>query len=227
MRSSFWLTLLFLLPVLLPGSGCSPDTEPVYHSQTAITLQAPAEEALGPEALTRLRIPSGLRPVHLAIALGYEGTTELTGNNDGPEVEQFLSAVRLKAGNPYCAAFVSFVLDSAGRIRPVDRPQIRSALASDFITDLSIETRRVLRGTEQIPPGTILIWRKGNTIYGHTGFVVEWDQAKGTTIEANTSSGTYGSQRDGEGVFRRRRSLQPGNYFRITHFTPVIYEQRN
>lgn len=208
MRSSYLVLLLLLLPALLLGS-CA-------EKQTA----APKEISIDPEPEDTVAETAGVSyPKHLAVALSYEGTQEL-GSNRGPEIKQFLAAVGLNEGNPYCAAFVSFALDSANAAEP----DVRSALAYHFITDNSIEARKVLRGTVAIPPGTILVWRKGSTIYGHTGFVINHEQKNQfSTIEANTSAGPYGNRRDGEGVWRRQRTIQPGNYFRITHFTLVKY----
>lgn len=212
MRSSYFRTLLFLLPVLLVlSTGCtaSPNLEPVtnqtesYFTDTS-TLELPVSN-----------------PAHLDLAVSYIGTTELTGNNDGLEVEKFLGAVGLSKGNPYCAAFVSYILEETPGIKS---PTIRTALASNFITTKSIDAKEVLRGTEAIPDGSIVIWQKGNTIFGHAGFVESQASTNQfTTIEANTSSGVYGKQSDGDGVWRRQRSILPGNYFRITRFTRVIY----
>lgn len=143
----------------------------------------------------------------------------------------FLAAVGLSTGNPYCAAFVSWVLDQ--QIAPaVSFPKIRTARAQSFITSSSIKASEVLRGTKVPEDGDILIWKKGNTVFGHTGFVETWGVKLdgtaspncGITIEANTSSGIYGDQRDGDGVFRRERCIEPGNYFRIVSFTPVDYK---
>jgi hypothetical protein len=160
-------------------------------------------------------------PPHLTLADSFIGTTELTGNNDGLEVEQFLESVGLAKGNPYCAAFVSYILDETPG---VEQPTTRSGLASHFIMANSIEAREVLRGTTSVPDGTLVIWQKGNTIFGHVGFVAEQsEQNLFTTIEANTRSGVYGNQRDGDGVWQRTRSIQPANYFRITNFTKVMY----
>jgi hypothetical protein len=49
--------------------------------------------------------------------------------------------------------------------------------------------------------------------------VKQWKGKSGTTIEGNTSSGTRGSQNDGDGVYQRNRSIYPLNYFRITDFS--------
>ena len=68
------------------------------------------------------------------------------------------------------------------------------------------------------PAGTIIVWRRGNTLFGHAGVVEKWNGKKGTTVEGNTSSGAKGSQSDGDGVWRRRRAIDPSNFFRITDF---------
>jgi len=72
-----------------------------------------------------------------------------------------------------------------------------------------------------VPLGAVVVWRKENGPYGHAGFAVAWDGASGETVEGNTSSGRAGSQRDGDGVWRRQRRITPGRYFRIVSFTPV------
>lgn len=159
-------------------------------------------------------------PTHLDSALTYVGTVE-HGQNHGPAIDRFLIDVHLAPGNPYCAAFVSYSLDAAGN---VVIPRVRSGLAHNFIIQQSIPARKVLRGTVRIPIGTILVWQKGNTMFGHTGLVIVWAQSEGITVEANTSPGKQGNQREGDGVWIRHRSIQPASYFRIVDFTPVLYK---
>ena len=106
-------------------------------------------------------------------------------------------------------------LDGRGRV-------IRSGLAARFITARSIRASEALRGVKRVPPGTVVIWRRGNGPFGHAGFVVSWDGASGETVEGNTSSGQAGSQRDGDGVWRRQRRITPGSYFRIVSFSPPV-----
>jgi hypothetical protein len=217
--------LLFLL-LALPVLNCSDVDPPAETAQQKIntTIDTGLDTVLTvtPEMTTsdvvELQVSN---PAHLDLASSYVGTTELTGNNDGLEVEQFLASVGLAKGNPYCAAFVSFILDETTGIW---QPKIRSGLASHFITAASIDARDVLRGSISVPDGTLVIWQKGNTIFGHIGFVAEQEESNlFRTIEANTSSGVYGNQRDGDGVWYRQRSIEPANYFRITNFTKVNY----
>ncbi len=163
------------------------------------------------------------RPAHLDTALAYVGTVERGGANRGPRVERFLRSVGLGPGQPWCAAFVSYVLDAAGVRAPLDGRGrvIRSGLAAHFITARSIRASEALRGVKAVPAGAVVVWRRGNGPFGHAGLAVRWDGARGETVEGNTSAGTSGSQRDGEGVWRRQRVIQPGSYFRIVSFTPV------
>ena len=152
---------------------------------------------------------------HLDTARVYIGTVEEPGNH-GPEVERFLASVGLGPGYPYCAAFVSYCLTAGGAVLP----RTRSAVAQRFISRYGRRASAVKRG-RCVPAGTIVIWKKGQGPYGHVGFVdQEWCGPAGWTVEANTSPGA-GSQRDGDGVYRRWRTIQPGNYFRIAGFAFV------
>lgn len=157
-------------------------------------------------------------PKHPQLAESFVGVKEVT-NNSSPEINVWLKYVNLRPGSPYCAAFVSYCIGTSG----AKEPNIRSGLARNFITKKSIPASKVLLGIVKIEPGTILVWRRGNTIFGHTGFVKEWGTTSGTTIEANTSSGNQGSQSNGDGVYIRQRTIVPGASFRITDFTPVTY----
>ncbi len=152
------------------------------------------------------------------IAKGFVGTKE-EGNNSGYWVERFLASCKLKKGAQWCAAFVNFCLDSTG-VRGL--PFTGSGLARHFATrNKTIKATEVLSKQLELPAGTIIVWRRGSTPFGHAGFVEKWKGKGGTTIEGNTSSGERGSQYDGGGVWRRKRTINPTNYFRITDF--VVY----
>ncbi len=172
--------------------------------------------------------------MHLDSARAYLGIVEYPkDSNRGTAVELFLAAVGLAPFQdedgewksfPYCAAFASFCLDQAG---DVALPLVRSAGARKFITGNSIRANEVQRGTVPIAPGTLVIWkakRDPTDTKGHIGFVVEWNGQEGITIEGNTGPGDEGDQRDGGGVYQRKRLLSPGSAFRITDFTPVVYK---
>lgn len=158
-------------------------------------------------------------PAHIDTAVSYFGPKELEKENHGPAVKKFLAAVGLDEGYPYCAAFNSYCLEAAG----ASYPAVRSALAQDFITDRSIDAKRVMRGQVTIPSGWIHVMVKGETRFGHTGFVLlPWEGSTGIVIDANTGTGLSGeSERDGQGVWIRQRQIYTTCYFCIKHFTPA------
>jgi len=151
-------------------------------------------------------------------ALGHVGVTETPpGSNEGEAVERYLASVDLGGGYAWCAAFARHVLDEAN----ASRPAVRSAASTDYLTDRSLDATDVLRGTAEPDRGSIVTFRRGDTWRGHTAIARSWGQRCGGTVEGNTSPGDAGPQRDGEGVWKRRRCIRPGSYFRIVGFTPV------
>lgn len=162
---------------------------------------------------------SATEPPHVTVARSYIGTVEKGGNNRGPEVKLFLKSVGLDQGNPWCAAFVSFCLTESKATYPTKR----TALARAFISKRSVRAKDVLLGRVDIAAGWLSIYGKGNTVFGHIEIVTAFSTKKrtGRSIGGNTSSGRQ--ERDGDGVWEKAFSIQPGNYFRITHFEPVEY----
>ena len=175
--------------------------------------------------------PSGV--AWLDAALAEVGTTEV-GRNCGRGPRAYLRSVGLGCGYAWCAAFTSWALDEGGAAGPRrrDGTAVRSAGARVFNEAAStVDARVVLRGAARVPPGSVVTWRRGSTWQGHSGMVVRDDNAAvrglawykrcGLTVEGNTSSGRGGSQRDGDGVYRRVRCISPGSYFRIETFSLV------
>lgn len=157
---------------------------------------------------------------HIKIAQGFVGVKE-AGQNRGFWIDLWNRRAGISVGNPYCATFGKFCLDSAGAITPT----VRSPLATNWLKNKAvISAKDVYFGMKDVPVGSCVIWRNGETISGHFGFFVKWiSKYVLYTIEANTSSGESGSQRDGSGVYNRKRTLSPFAYFRIVGFVPVTY----
>lgn len=161
---------------------------------------------------------ASVSPKVLLIAKGFIGTKEV-GNNGGYWVRRFQASTKSPKGAQWCASFVNFCLDSAG-VKGL--PFTGSGLARHFATrNKTIKATEVLSKGLELPPGTIIVWRRGTTPFGHAGIVDTWKGKSGTTVEGNTSSGLRGSQHDGDGVWSRKRTINPTHYFRITDF--VIY----
>lgn len=132
-------------------------------------------------------------------------------------MDRFNRHVGSPLGSPYCAAFVYFCLDSLG----IDYDMKRSGLARRLVSKTkSFSAIEVIYGREKILKDDILIWQKGQTIFGHGGISAEdWEGTSGATIEANTSSGTSGNQSNGDGIYKKNRRIEPYNYFRIKWIT--------
>jgi len=157
---------------------------------------------------------------HLRIAQGFVGVKEV-GSNRGYWIDRWNKGSGVAYGSPYCASYGRFCLDSSGAATP----KIRSPLATAWLRNKgTISAKDVFYGMAAVPSGSCVIWRNGETISGHFAFLVKWiNKRTFTTIEANTSSGVKGSQRDGNGVYNRTRTLSPFAYFRVVGFVPVEY----
>ncbi|MCX6146059.1 MAG: hypothetical protein NTW25_02245 [Candidatus Kapabacteria bacterium] len=141
------------------------------------------------------------------ILISQVGVKEKTGNNDGFEVEQsqYLASVNLKRGNPYCNAGQYWCFSQVTNENPNDNPMVKSGLA------ISTFNKAKKQGTKvNFKPDKhdLIVWNNKGKITGHIERIIEVGQ-KGwvSTVGFNTSSGMTGNQRDGGGVWKRKRNL--------------------
>ena len=143
----------------------------------------------------------------LAEATKWIGTKE-TSPNGGKTVEMFQSVIGIAQGESWCFSFVQYCL------KEVDKkcgsqtwvPQTEHVMTG---WDRS-------RGAAKLPlpePGCLVVWQKHDsrgkpTISGHIGIVVSVNKGSIVTIEGNTSDGVT-VNRDGDGVYKRTRTLTP------------------
>jgi hypothetical protein len=137
------------------------------------------------------------------------GIKETTGDNDGPRVEEYLHAVGLKKGDPWCAAFVCWVFDKAG----VSNPH------SGWSPDLFPKKNRIWQRSGSLTTGTrpgkqiplpqqgdvFGIWFPEKHRIAHAGFVDHWGDTWLITVEGNTNEA---GSREGDGVLRKRRMVR-------------------
>lgn len=144
-------------------------------------------------------------------ALANVGVTEQGGNNSGKFVEVYLDSVGLDAGNPWCAAFVRFRFEDAAKDLGVKLPS--SFPDSGYCPDYSAWGRS--RGLwmpvssdesrDDVQPGDLaLFWFASKKRHAHIGIVVEVHTWGVWTVEGNTSDDS-GVNRDGDGVYKKRR----------------------
>lgn len=76
--------------------------------------------------------------------VSYIGVEELTGNNDGQEVEMFIAATGLnpKGGYPWCAAFISYTFQANG----LEVPKYSARAAAWFDKEHLIANKKAVEG---------------------------------------------------------------------------------
>lgn len=125
----------------------------------------------------------------VAIAEKEIGVRELSGNNDGARVEAYLKVTGLRKGNPWCAAYVSWVYRQAGFAAP----------ASAWSPDLFPASRI----TKDVLPGNVLgIFFPEMPRIAHVGLIIKQDGDWIVSVEGNTN---VAGSRNGDGVHLRRR----------------------
>lgn len=130
---------------------------------------------------------AGRRLVELA--QGELWVREGTGKNDGERVEGYLASVGLKKGQPWCAAFVSFIFKEAGYAAP------RTGWSPSLFP-----SKRLVKAAA---PGNVFgIYFPALKRIAHCGFVERSDEDWISSIEGNTGPG---GGREGDGVHRRKR----------------------
>lgn len=126
------------------------------------------------------------------------GVREATGRNDGQRVEMYLASCKLPAGNPWCAAFVTWVFKEA-KVK---------AMVSAWSPAWFPETKVIYtRGSShnKVPQQADVfgIWFANRKRIAHVGFIDDWQSgAVAITVEGNTNEA---GSREGDGVYRKRR----------------------
>jgi hypothetical protein len=144
-------------------------------------------------------LPNGERVLLAASVLVNDYKVREQGTNSGPWVEAFLAGVQLGKGYPWCAAFIEFCCDVADASwGPADR-------ASAAVISWKNAAKRDERNRVKPARGRLCLYVKADGT-GHIGIVAGvMENGKVISYEGNTSSGEAGSQRDGDGAYRRIR----------------------
>jgi len=130
---------------------------------------------------------------------------EATNHNDGPWVEAILRLVGQAKGAPWCAAFVTMVLDIAYRgANPLPR-----TASCDVLLEAA-RTRGWLQSAPEVGDLFLVMRRPADAV--HVGVVTAVAPLAVRTIEGNTN--TDGS-REGWGVCARERARKGLQFVRI------------
>lgn len=131
---------------------------------------------------------------------------EKTGNNDGPEIAEYLKTVGLPEGYAYCAALTYWAFDEASKELGVNNPLPKTGGVLEHL-------RRTTGKKVTVPqPGDVFVMDFGKG-KGHMGIVVEKIGNKIRTYEGNTAADpSYkGEDREGNGNFERLRTISSIN----------------
>lgn len=140
------------------------------------------------------------------IAATQLGIREVT-KNQGPGLEKFWTATSYEDGyanrEPYCAAFVCWVVREACAGRSITFSLPTSALAYDFEKWGAANAKKgvsVLAKGAALKPGDIFTLAAAS----HVGIIKAVNKTTATTIEGNTDGS---GSREGDGVYERTRTI--------------------
>lgn len=130
---------------------------------------------------------------------------EELGKNHGKYVDDFLrEAGGLGSGYPWCAAAINWCAEMVGTQNP-DKSDAAVIGWKRWAEANSRLKNRPARGR------LCLFLNRDGT--GHIGIVRSVEGDSVWSIEGNTSSGVKGSQRDGDGLYRRVRSASTWQFY--------------
>jgi hypothetical protein len=165
-------------------------------------------------------IDSNLVVISHTIAQSQVGVTEKTGKNDG-EVDKYMRFLN-KGGQklPYCSGGISWSYYQGALFLDKDRKYIPFPLSAGSQVAFDYARKKGKLDNSGIKRYDFFIWKKKDGINGHIG-LIDSVMVKGCvrTIEFNTSQDNRGSQRDGGGVWNRKRNLiQPMGFLLVRGF---------
>jgi hypothetical protein len=186
--------------------------------------KSPAHEMEPPPV--QHEIPSAKQPESKYIQINFRdqlikeaekciGVHESGGNNKGPAVERFQKAVDGRAqGEPWCAAFVQFCIN-----------EVEAQFGATVVVHRSEHCLTIWAKTPGVhrykfpKPGFLVIWGYEDSLNGHIGIVTRViDDFTIETIEGNTSPDDKTVEREGDGVYRKTRSLKAVGKMKLVGF---------
>lgn len=185
----------------------------IVDQRTFTKLIEPMTSALHPIAANDKQL--GEMVVAYAKQHWKQHPIEIGGQNRGPWVRLYMKGNEGPAW-PWCAGFVSFILEQARQSLNTPLP-IQTSFSCDILAANAKEKGRFLQETQiaeksQIRAGSLFLNRRTATDWVHTGIVIEADEEFFHTIEGNTND--EGS-REGYEVCKRIRGYKKKDFILI------------
>lgn len=153
----------------------------------------------------------------------WVGITEQGGNNRGQLVALFQKSTGgLANGEPWCMAFAQYCIQAVDSLVSDCLEGSEKSLLFKSGHCLTVWNKSQALKIEAPKPGSLCIWQHGQTASGHVGIVVGVNtDGSIMTVEGNTSSAGAGNQREGDGVWLKRRQLDVPGKLRFKGFLRV------
>jgi len=145
----------------------------------------------------------------IAYAKQWVGKVKEYGQNRGPDVERFLKQTGGVPGDPWCMAFLQYL------VKVVERDLRVTSRISRSIHVLTCWQQTHLDYHVDPKPGRLMMWNVPRTTRGHAALVRTVQGDRIGTIEGNTNER---GRREGDGVYERSRSLHGSSTFRVLGF---------
>lgn len=130
---------------------------------------------------------------------------ELTGKNDGKEVEAYLKSVDRKKGDAWCAAYTSYNLQFL-KARGYNVDYIKSGWSPSWANNKYVIWKKGKPYVPFVMGDVFSIYFSNLKRPAHVGFIYEDKGNSVITQEGNTSDDNYGqATREGNKVARKRR----------------------
>lgn len=141
------------------------------------------------------------------IMLTQVGIIEKTNRNDG-EVEKYLHCIGSKRGQPYCAAGQYWCFAQAAKELNLSKEKIPIP-ATGLVYNIYKFAQKYGRRKKYVPEKhCLIIWQYPNKRRGHIERIIKVENGGWVeTVGFNTSADKQSSQRDGQGVFKKRRNI--------------------
>jgi hypothetical protein len=133
------------------------------------------------------------------IYLSQLGVRELTGNNDGPDVEKYLKSVGLGKGYAWCAAYVKWCMNEAKIKTPIN------GAAASCLNKNNLVMFKHKFDQEAKTGDVFVLWYNSLNRIGHTGFYHK--KVNATVFESVEGNTNEAGSREGDGVYKKYRSF--------------------
>lgn len=164
-----------------------------------------------PDPVSNIQSCDAFRSHVLTVARRYLGVEEQPrGSNRGPYINEFIEFTGLKPPQPWCAAFVSFVIHKAAGELGVNTDFPKTALTPQILAYAKRKGNLITRaemdsGAKPQPGDVFLLYYPTLNRVAHTGFVERVLPLVVVTIEGNTNDS---GGREGYKVARRIRRIK-------------------